>query len=576
MSVTSHFNTKKLIKNLTIVALVYIMINIFILYHHELGLSNTVNIIPLYSDIYRTKYQMPYKANDSTLFIHNYDLYCSKSTHKQWTGFNILHINPDNLYIYNSLHTQCQSQQSEQTPSNPSNLNLIVITDPLHWIYSQPDSTHMQQIEQWNAYYKPWVHSKTPNIIIRHEDMLLHNDAMTKKLCHCTTPPTVSNPVTDACSVLQKVLFLVFRSSIQDDGVDGRNVILKTWANNTCELHIKFVNTRSQKYVNNSINNELFDNVIQPPFDAESGMSLLWAIHQYAQGMEWVFKLDDVTFVLMDNLVRYLTEIRRYKRMWWLGNRLQTNRNDNRSIFTSGGAGYLMNKAIINQIVDSIESADQRYDKVCSGGKWEDLCISRLLNRNYGVSAANTVDVDEFEKFNVWSPMSIFGYGGIYKLPVDWYAKYKRYAGQKEEKVGVEYISKTPITFHYVKPEWMDAYYQLFVKNKKAKDIETISKRIGKHHDREVRLRHLDEYGQMVRKYSKGERIKNIENELQSTVHLQLSANIKEDAIHDDGDRVSTNVSWIMDRYHTFSNSELLVMDSLLDQDIVNMFGYRF
>ena len=38
--------------------------------------------------------------------------------------------------------------------------------------------------------------------------------------------------------------------------------------------------------------------------------------------------------------------------MWWLGNRLQTGSNK-KSTFTSGGAGYLMNKIIIQNIINA-------------------------------------------------------------------------------------------------------------------------------------------------------------------------------------------------------------------------------
>ena len=132
------------------------------------------------------------------------------------------------------------------------------------------------------------------------------------------------------------------------------------------------------------------------------------------------------------------------------------------------------------------------------------------------MTAANTVDGEGFEKFNVWCPMSIFGYGGIYKLPIDWYSRYKKNLGQKEEEVGFEYITKTPITFHYVKPEWMEAYYQLFALNQTAEKIETISKRIGPHKERLLRLQHLDLYAQIVRNHSAIGAVKSIQNELAS------------------------------------------------------------
>ena len=99
---------------------------------------------------------------------------------------------------------------------------------------------------------------------------------------------------------------------------------------------------------------------------------------------------------------------------------------------------------------------------MCGVHAWEDMCVSDLLNNEYGIIAAETIDNRSFEKFNVWCPMSIFGFGGIYSLPIDWYAKYKRFIGQTPERVGVGYVSAVAISFHYIKPEWMSAYFELF------------------------------------------------------------------------------------------------------------------
>lgn len=211
------------------------------------------------------------------------------------------------------------------------------------------------------------------------------------------------------------------------------------------------------------------------------------------------------------------------------GNRLQTNEEDTKSVFTSGGAGYLMNKAITSRIIGDIRSWNRESEsdsrrkeseygqyRLCGERDWEDMCTSKLLNRRYGVVAADTIDEREFEKFNVWCPMTIFGIGGIYKLPIEWYSKYKRFIGQKEERVGFEFITKTPITFHYVKPEWMEVYHRLFVLGEKAEDIETLSNRIGKHHDREKRLQWMDQYGRIVREHSNDDWNSIIRRELES------------------------------------------------------------
>ena len=125
----------------------------------------------------------------------------------------------------------------------------------------------------------------------------------------------------------------------------------------------------AQKYTTKP-NNETFDDVIEPPFEAESGKSLLWAIEQYGSDYQWVFKLDDVTYVIIENLLSYLSQFDD-SRSWWLGNRLQTNSKNKKSVFTSGGAGYLMNKNIIQKIVEDVRGQKDQ----CSEQEWEDLCV---------------------------------------------------------------------------------------------------------------------------------------------------------------------------------------------------------
>eukprot|EP01084_Bolivina_argentea_P200087 342212_1 len=574
------FNTRTLISNLLIIAIVYLMLTAIIIYYHKSPVSD------------HQKYTSAQR--DNNVIIYNYDKYCSRDYQKHWKSLSIYGDQPFEKYVSNLLHEACGTNilSKQSIPS----LTIIVIIDPLHWINLHKKSKHSNIKYQyltntWNKYYNDILTtSKTINnsfIVIRYEDVMTNTNKMFSKLCKCQgsksllkkqkpIPAIIENSY--KCSIIGNILFLIFRSSIQDKGIDGRDIILRTWGKRylKCDLHMKFVNTMSQKF-NNDSNDKFFHDVIQPPFEAESGMSLLWVINQYANDFEWVFKVDDVTYVLMENLLNYLIGMDRYKNkaMWWLGNRLQTSPTNKKSVFTSGGAGYLMNRVIIERIINDINEKDKQvndkygqYKKLCGIKQWEDLCISHLLNDKYNVIAANTIDNEGYEKFNVWDPMSIFGYGGIYKLPVDWYAKYKKYVGQNEEKVGYEYITKMPITFHYIKPAWMNAYFELFRLDRSIENIQVIAKRIGKHKDRILRLKHLKNYAKSIRKISKldKDRIKDVSNEL---ISVGLLSN--------KGDQETyMNVSWIMDRYHAISDVNLNLVSKLVRRDIVNVFGYQF
>eukprot|EP00486_Rosalina_sp_Unknown_P007342 CAMPEP_0201572268 /NCGR_PEP_ID=MMETSP0190_2-20130828/15424_1 /ASSEMBLY_ACC=CAM_ASM_000263 /TAXON_ID=37353 /ORGANISM="Rosalina sp." /LENGTH=194 /DNA_ID=CAMNT_0047997799 /DNA_START=1036 /DNA_END=1621 /DNA_ORIENTATION=- len=161
--------------------------------------------------------------------------------------------------------------------------------------------------------------------------------------------------------------------------MDGRDMILQTWGQKykDYDVNIKFVNTMKNRFMTND-DGQLYPDVIQAPFEGESAMCLLWAIDEYTDGYKWIFKMDDVTFVMIENLVDYLNQIEQESSLiahsqnknngnvdiehhyyWWLGNRLQKTPNDETSIFTSGGAGYLLNRAVLDLIVGDIRNYDE-------------------------------------------------------------------------------------------------------------------------------------------------------------------------------------------------------------------------
>ena len=375
--------------------------------------------------------------------------------------------------------------------------------------------------------------------------------------------PIVRN---DKFSILNDILFLVFKSNIDDDDddddsyVDGREMILNTWGKKyqgKYNINIKFVNTKSNKFANDDDGN-LYSDVIEAPFDEESAMCLLWAIDEYTDGFKWIFKVDDITFVMIENLVDYLNRIElesslltqdhnkndndvmidiEHHYYWWLGNRLQQKPDDDTTIFTSGQAGYLLNRAILDLIVDDIRNYDEingisindknrKYDKymMCKQQniniEQEDLCIGYLMNTKYNIQSSSTLDNENNEKFNVWDPMTLFGFGGIYKLSSDWYNKYKMNIGEYEgDNIIINHISKTPITFHYIKPKWMMAYYQLLYLHTNSRNIDTISSFIGNKQSDDDKYKTLNYYARTVKQYSLTNHMtNNIQNEINSII----------------------------------------------------------
>ena len=97
---------------------------------------------------------------------------------------------------------------------------------------------------------------------------------------------------------------------------------------------------------------------------------------------------------------------------------------------------------------------------------------------------------------------------------------------------------------------------------RRAKEIDIISKRIGAHKEREARLRALDEYARLLRITSKKypEMVQNLNIELKS---VGIAT-------------VDVNVSWVKDRYHTFDADILKLLNKFVRHDIVNVFAYQF
>uniref|UniRef100_A0A0N5CAZ8 N-acetylgalactosaminide beta-1,3-galactosyltransferase n=1 Tax=Strongyloides papillosus TaxID=174720 RepID=A0A0N5CAZ8_STREA len=174
--------------------------------------------------------------------------------------------------------------------------------------------------------------------------------------------------------------------------------------------------------------------------------------NRYGDEYDWYIKVDDDTYVIMENLRGYLIN-RNPNELSYHGFRLEYD-IDNRTInYLSGGAGYVMSKESVKLLVekglDSPEycrQADEAYDDVEVGN-----CF-----KNLGVNLTGSVDVKGKPLFNANRPHEIIVFFSKYS------AKCASNVSYSDFKCGFERLPEFPITFHYVDGSMMYAMEYFF------------------------------------------------------------------------------------------------------------------
>ncbi|KAL4171557.1 hypothetical protein KRP22_009649 [Phytophthora ramorum] len=212
---------------------------------------------------------------------------------------------------------------------------------------------------------------------------------------------------------------------------------------------------------------------------------------------DWVFKCDDDTFLLMENLKTYLNspEIRaiptdeptllghRMTLQWWEMQRLfepfedhnpdhvaavlkvkQDTQKDGGLLYTPGGGGYAMNWAYLKKL-ESI--FDQPY---CLPNELvpDDWAISFCMH-HLGVTPLDTRDSEKRERFHQYDPDDLYSrphdenaydhkiFSSIYQEN-NWFSDHKGIGWQNGENC----CAPDTISFHYVKPPLMELFYEYY------------------------------------------------------------------------------------------------------------------
>mmetsp|Transcript_24950 Transcript_24950/g.62878 ORF Transcript_24950/g.62878 Transcript_24950/m.62878 type:complete len:177 (-) Transcript_24950:140-670(-) len=165
-------------------------------------------------------------------------------------------------------------------------------------------------------------------------------------------------------------------------------------------------------------------------------------------------KADDDTFVIVDNLVEYLlspevSAARAAGKGVYLGHRLKI--PGHRETYTSGGAGYVLDRVAVREFVKNIDTAK------CTSGA-EDVEVGQCLLLS-GISPFQTTDAAGEEIFHLFNPQTTIGYrpspqGGNQ----DWYTRYRKEFGTM--KVGLDAISENSTTFHYMRAGVQEQAYK--------------------------------------------------------------------------------------------------------------------
>ncbi|RLN78493.1 hypothetical protein BBJ28_00006392 [Nothophytophthora sp. Chile5] len=221
-------------------------------------------------------------------------------------------------------------------------------------------------------------------------------------------------------------------------------------------------------------------------------------LREYSEGQfDWVFKCDDDTFLIMENLKAYLTspEIRaiptteptllghRMTLQWWEMQRQfepfedhdpahvsamlkmrEATKEQRGLIYTPGGGGYAMNWAYLKQLEAAFDEPSCLPNEVVPDDWAISFCMYHL-----GVTPVDTRDDQQRERFHQYDPDDLYSrphdenaydhqlFSSIYQEN-NWFSDHYGFGW----KNGKDCCAPDSISFHYVKPPLMELFYEFY------------------------------------------------------------------------------------------------------------------
>ena len=176
---------------------------------------------------------------------------------------------------------------------------------------------------------------------------------------------------------------------------------------------------------------------------ARTMKSFEYLYNNYRQAYDWFMKVDDDTYVIVENL-RYMLSTHKASEPMFFGHHFKPHVKQG---YFSGGGGYVISK-------EALIRFGKRSKGACSrDGGAEDVEFGKCME-NLGVTTGDSRDAlgrSRFHCFNLHTHLR-----GNYP---DWYYQYDKHGGKK----GASKISDYPVTFHYVTAEDMyDLEYYVY------------------------------------------------------------------------------------------------------------------
>uniref|UniRef100_A0A0K0F7N3 N-acetylgalactosaminide beta-1,3-galactosyltransferase n=1 Tax=Strongyloides venezuelensis TaxID=75913 RepID=A0A0K0F7N3_STRVS len=174
---------------------------------------------------------------------------------------------------------------------------------------------------------------------------------------------------------------------------------------------------------------------------------------------DWLLKVNDNSFVIIENLKRFLINKDENKSIYYGFNSSYNNINNEMKYneeYISGGSGYVISRGGIKKLAEKNFTFVDNCNKKETNG-FEDIIIGRCF-RKFGIEGGDSKDEYGFETFLPPVPkknyiLTLSKSGEMYSM----------FPGDKYE---CEKLSQYPISFHNIVPENIYILYFIFYKSK--------------------------------------------------------------------------------------------------------------